>query len=55
MTFKKAEMAKTLKYDRNERPQPQLVRFCDLVGVGIAPASKKAAVKYKSILYVAAF
>ena len=45
MTFKKAEMAKTLKYDRNEPPQPQLVGFRDLVGVGIAPVSKKTAVK----------
>ena len=49
MTFKNPEMDKTLKngvkYDWNESPQPQLVWFCDLVGVGIAPVSKKTAVK----------
>ena len=28
-------------YDWNELPQPQLVGFCDLVGVGISPVSKK--------------
>jgi hypothetical protein len=35
-----------VKYDWNEPPQPQLVVFCDLVGVDIAPVSKKSAVKF---------
>ena len=37
---------KWVKYDLNEPPQPQLVGFRNLVGVGIAPLSKKTAVKY---------
>ena len=41
MTFKKAEMEKTLKNGLsmigNEPPEPQLVPFCDFVGVNIAP------------------
>ena len=49
MTFKKAEMAKThrsgLSMSENGPPQPQIVGFCHLVGVGIAPVSKKPAVK----------
>ena len=32
-------------YDWNELFQPQLVGFCDFVGVDIAPVSKKSAVK----------
>ena len=40
MTFRKVEMAKTLKnvlgMIETTPPQPQLVGFCDLVGVGIA-------------------
>ena len=52
MTFKKAEMAKTLKNGlsmvETNPPQPQLVGFCDFVGVDIAPVSKKSAVnKYQ--------
>ena len=42
VTFKKPEMAKILKW--NGSPQPQTVGFRDLVGTGIAPASKKTAV-----------
>ena len=53
MTFKKPEMDKTLKngvkYDWNGSPQPQMVGFRDLVGTGIAPVSKKTAVKTKMI------
>ena len=49
MTFKKVEMAKTLRNGlsmiETNTPQPQLVRFRNLVGVGIAPVSKKTAVK----------
>ena len=41
MTFKKAEMAKTLENGlsmvETNPTQPQLVGFCDFVGVGIAP------------------
>ena len=52
MTFNKAEMEKTLrsglsKYEWNGPRQPQMVEFCDLVGVGIAPVSKKPAVKWR--------
>ena len=36
MTFNKAE--------QNGPPQPQTVEICYLVGVGIAPVSKKTAV-----------
>ena len=53
MIFKKAEaeMAKILKiwlckYKWNGPPQSQTVEFRDLVGVGIAPASKKSAIAY---------
>ena len=35
-----------VKYEWNGPPQPQTVGFCDLVGTGIAPVSKKTAVKY---------
>ena len=44
MTFKKAEMAKTHRNGLSmieKIPQPQMVGFCDLDGVGIAPDSKK--------------
>ena len=34
-----------VKYEWNGPPQPQMVGFCDLVGTGIAPVSKKVAVK----------
>ena len=41
ITFKKAEMAKTLENGlsmiETNPTQPQLVGFCDFVGVGIAP------------------
>ena len=46
MTFKKAEMEKPLNNEWNGLPQPQMVGFRDLVGVGIAPVSKKTAVKW---------
>ena len=45
-------MTKTLKSGiskRNEPPQPQFVVFFDLVGVDIAPVSKKTAVKYLNL------
>jgi hypothetical protein len=49
MTFKNAEMAKTLKNGlsmiETNPPQPQLVGFRDFVGVDIAPVSKRTAVK----------
>ena len=35
-----------VKYDWNEPPEPQLVPFCDFVGVNIAPVTKKTAVKW---------
>ena len=39
-------MDKTLKngvkYDWNESPQPQMVGFCNLVGVGISTVKKTA-------------
>ena len=38
------------KYGWNGPPQPQTVGFCDLVGGGIAPVSKKPAVKVWSII-----
>ena len=44
-----ARMTK-FKYDWNEPPQPQMVGFRDLVGVGIAPVSKTTAVKSNSYL-----
>ena len=48
MTFKNGKNPyEWVKYDWDEPPQPQLLRFCDLVGVGIAPVSTKTAVKYK--------
>ena len=54
MTFKKDEMAKILmngfKYDWKEPPQPQMVGFSDLDGVGIAPVSKNAINAILSIL-----
>ena len=58
MTFKKAEMAKTLKnglcmIETNIFPT-QLVGFCDFVGVDIAPVSKKTAVKVDSFDFLAA-
>ena len=34
-----------MDFELNGPPQPQMVGFCDLVGVGIAPVSKKNAVK----------
>ena len=34
-----------VKYEWNGSPQPQMVGFCDLVGTGIVPVSKKTAVK----------
>ena len=34
-----------IKYDWNEPPQPQLAGLRNSVGVGIAPVSKKTAVK----------
>ena len=46
MTFKKA-----FKFEWNGPPQPQMVSFCDLVGVGIAPVSKITAVKYANWIY----
>ena len=44
MTFKKAEM-------EAGPPQPKTVGFRDLVGTGIAPVSKKTAVK-ANIVYI---
>ena len=52
-TFKKAEMAKTLSNGlsmvETNPPQPQMVGFHDLDGVGIAPVSKKNAVKWSHL------
>ena len=37
-------------YDWKQPPQPQMVGFCDFVGVDIAPVSKKTAVKEDSFI-----
>ena len=49
--FKKAEMKKKnkkktwVKFEWNRLPQPQTVKFRDLVGIGIATVSKKLLLK----------
>ena len=54
MTFKKPEMEKNLRnglsmsYEWNGSPEPHIVGFRDLVVTGIAPVSKKTAVKATS-------
>ncbi len=49
MTFKKAEMAKTLRngliLSENQHTQPQMVGFRDLVGTDFALVSNKTAVR----------
>ena len=45
MTFEKAEMEKNLRNGLIWISQPQMVGFCNLVGVGIAPVSKITSVK----------
>ena len=50
MTFKKAEMAKTLMNGLSMiemNPSTINVGFCDLVGVAISPVSKKTIVNLK--------
>ena len=55
MTFKKAEMAETLKNGlsmiETKPPEPQLVTFCDFVGVNIAPVSKKTVAKWRAFRF----
>ena len=48
--WEKTHLRMDNKYGWNGPPQPQTVGFCDLVGGGIAPVSKKPAVKVWSII-----